>query len=205
MAILSNTHKVNVEKFTFGGQNPQEGWAQSCTSVAVWLVFSVISPLASQHRWRFICCLLPLDSFFSFSIPNPIPPLSGACLPAEVLYLAACLSDLSFSCGCRPPSVAVTANRHAIGPFQLMILSLGLNCCCCVNPLPHIFYFSQDKFPDLYFFFSLNHADVTDVQNRQTRHIYPFIFLHPLTHLMGGGRVVFKFNNAAPSIKTHTS
>lgn len=144
MAILSNTHKVNVEKFTFGGQNLHEGWAQSCTSVAVWLVFSVISPLASQHRWRFICCLLPLDSFFPFSIPNPIPPLSGACLPAEVLYLAACLSDsLSYSCGCCPPSVAITANRHAIGPFQLMILLLGLNHCCSVNPLPHIFFFSR--------------------------------------------------------------
>lgn len=107
--------------------------------------------------------------FFSFSIPNPIPPLSGACLPAEVLYLAACLSDsLSFSCGCSPPSVAVTANRHAIGPFQLMILSLGLNYCCSVNPLPHSFFFSRQISWSLLFFVSSNHADVTDVQNRQT-------------------------------------
>lgn len=41
--------------------------------MVVWLVFSLISLLASEHRWRFICCLFPLDSF-SFSIPIFLPP-----------------------------------------------------------------------------------------------------------------------------------
>ncbi|KAI4831349.1 hypothetical protein KUCAC02_000895, partial [Chaenocephalus aceratus] len=44
------------------------------------------------ERWRFICCLLPLDSFSSslpiYCPPPPPPPLlSRACLPAEALYL----------------------------------------------------------------------------------------------------------------------
>lgn len=60
------------------GVNPQEEWDQSCTSVVIWLVFSLISLLASEHRWRIICCLLPLDSF-SFSIPIPPPPQELAC------------------------------------------------------------------------------------------------------------------------------
>lgn len=68
----------NALKCSFGEVNPQEVWDQSCTSVVVWLVFSLLSLLASEHRWRFICCLFPLDSF-SFSIP--IPPASP--LPQE--------------------------------------------------------------------------------------------------------------------------
>lgn len=116
-----NGKYLNALKCCFWEVNPQEVWDQGCTSVVVWLVFSLISLLASEHRWRFICCLFPLDSF-SFSIPIFLPPLSRACLPAEALYLTARLSDsLSFSCGRRPPSVAVTANRHAEGPFQVVI------------------------------------------------------------------------------------
>ncbi len=117
----------NAPECSFRGGKPQEAWDQSCTSVIVWLVFSLLSLLASEHRWRFICCLFPLDSF-SFSIPILLPPNtppslpSRACLPAEALYLTVRLSDsLSFSCGRRPPSVAVTANRHAEGLFQAVI------------------------------------------------------------------------------------
>lgn len=112
---------------SFGEVNPQEVWDQSCTSVVIWLVFSLPFLFASEHRWRFICCLFPLD-LFSFSVPifspapSPPPSLSRARLPAEALYLTVRLSDsLSFSCGRRPPSVAVTANRHTEGPFQTVI------------------------------------------------------------------------------------
>lgn len=63
---------------SFGEVNPQEVWDQSCTSVVIWLVFSLPFLFASEHRWRFICCLFPLDSF-SFSVPifspAPSPPL----------------------------------------------------------------------------------------------------------------------------------
>lgn len=63
---------------SFGEVNPQEVWDQSCTSVVIWLVFSLPFLFASEHRWRFICCLFPLD-LFSFSVPifspAPSPPL----------------------------------------------------------------------------------------------------------------------------------
>lgn len=73
--------------------------------------------------------LLPVPSWLVFLfcshrtfLTPPPPPLSRACLPAEALYLTVRLSDsLSFSCGHRPPSAAVTANRNAEGPFQTVI------------------------------------------------------------------------------------
>lgn len=69
---------------SFGEVNPQEVWDQSCTSVVIWLVFSLPFLFASEHRWRFICCLFPLDSF-SFSVPifSPAPPFSLKSPPAS--------------------------------------------------------------------------------------------------------------------------
>lgn len=76
--LSENGKYQNAPKRSFRGVNPQEAWDQSCTSVVVWLVFSLPSLLASEHRWRFICCLFPLDSF-SFSIPTPPPPQEPVC------------------------------------------------------------------------------------------------------------------------------
>lgn len=70
--LCGNRKYQNALKCPFGEVNPQEVRDQSRTSVFVWLVFSPISLLASEHRWRFICCLFPLDSF-SFSIPIVLP------------------------------------------------------------------------------------------------------------------------------------
>lgn len=81
---LSLGRKANYQNALKGSiteVNPQEVRDQSRTSVVVWLVFSLPSLLASEHRWRFICCLLPLDSF-SFSIP-----ISVLTTPTPTLFL----------------------------------------------------------------------------------------------------------------------
>lgn len=64
----------NALKCHFWDANPREVCDRGCTSAVVWLVFSSIALLASEHRWRFICCLFPLD-LFSFSIPIFLHPL----------------------------------------------------------------------------------------------------------------------------------
>lgn len=88
----------------------------------------------------FSCCRLPLNTdgdssvawslltrfpFLSpslYPLPTATPSLSRARLPEKAVYLAVRLSDsLSFSCGRRPPSVDVTANRHTDRPFQTVI------------------------------------------------------------------------------------
>lgn len=82
-------------------------------------------PTRHLHRWRFICCLFPLDSF-SFSIPIfPTPPSSQELVcqrkPCTSPHAYQTVYPFFSPCGRRPPSVAVTANRHAEGPFQAVI------------------------------------------------------------------------------------
>lgn len=90
-----------------GEVNPREGWNQSCTWVVAWLVLSLMSQLASEHRWRFICCLLALDSLSS-SAPILVPPRRPSYPLFPRLHLW-------------PPK----ANRNTEGPFQLVTETLG--------------------------------------------------------------------------------
>lgn len=88
--LCGNGRYQNTLKCSFREvETPQEAWDQSCTSAVVWLVLSLLSLLASEHRWRFICCLFPLDSF-SFSIPIFLCFLPSSASPPPLLQEPVC-------------------------------------------------------------------------------------------------------------------
>lgn len=119
------------------------------TSAAVCLASPPTSPLACEHRWRFICCLYPPSTRSHLQTHTHVHAhsrahlpththtralarlLSGVGLPAEALHLTVGLSDsLSFSCGRRPPSAAVTANRPSRGSVPSRDLDAQLSRQC---------------------------------------------------------------------------
>lgn len=130
--------------------------------------------------------LLPAPSwlfFFFYSQPHPTPlrslsasrgPVSRCVLIRQFILFLWVLSTI---CGC-----------HSQSPCQGSIPSHDLDAQphqgCSVNPLPHIFFFPKARFLIFTFFSSPTYADVTYVQIDTS--IYPFLFLHTLTHLTRG-------------------